>query len=282
VSISLLRDGSTPPGTTRSFPQTTQLDRAAASVKPLPARSTHRALLRADPELENAIPAADREHALRTLRVQVCRLTAGPIDFAKLDLPSSTFALLITRGAITDDVLVGERVMTQLLIGGDVLLIDRPSPTAPASSRRLGVIDDAHIAVLDQRFMLGAARWPGLMQTVMTRLADQQHRLAVHGAICQLPRVEERITAIFCHLASRTGTVTPDGVLLREPLAHRQIADLIGARRPTVSLALTFLQDHDIVRRRDDGRWLLPHYTGQLIEIEGLLPTRPSTAGRRQ
>ena len=255
---------------------------SAATVQPLDARSTHRALLREDPELEHAIPTADRDHAIRTLRVHVRRLAAGPLDVAALDLPTSTFALLITAGAVTSDVLVGDRVITQMLIDGDVLLIDPPSPTAPASSRRLEVIDDAHIAVLDQRFVLGAARWPGLMRIVMSRLADQQHRLAVHGAICQLPRVEQRVMAIFCHLASRTGTVTPDGVLLRQPLAHRQIADLVGARRPTVSLALTFLQDHDLVRRREDGRWLLAHYTDQLTDVERLLPKKPSNPGRDQ
>jgi CRP/FNR family cyclic AMP-dependent transcriptional regulator len=298
VSHSLLADGGPSTGATRALPGTNhrvgrltarpsrQRDRegrraADGSVATSESsEASHRALLQEDPELENAVPAADREHALRTLRVHARRLEAGPVDVTELDLPRSTFALLLTSGAVTADVLVGDRVMTQLLIDGDVLLIDRPSPTAPASSRQLVVIDDAHIAVLDQRFLLGAARWPGLMRAVMTRLADQQQRLAVHGAICQLPRVEQRIMAIFCHLASRTGTVTPDGVLLRQPLAHRQIADLIGARRPTVTLALTFLQNHDLLRRRDDGRWLLAHYTGQLTDVEGLFSTAPSAPGR--
>ena len=111
------------------------VDGSAATVQPSDARSTHRALLREDPELEQAIPAAERDHAIRTLRVHVRRLAAGPVDIAALDLPTSTFALLITDGMVTVDVLVGDRAMTQLLIDGDVLLIDPPSPTAPASSR---------------------------------------------------------------------------------------------------------------------------------------------------
>jgi CRP-like cAMP-binding protein len=162
--------------------------------------------------------------------------------------------------------------MNQLFIDGDVLLTGSPSPTTPSSSRELVATDDAHVAVLDRRFMLGAARWPALMGAVMSRLADQQHRLAVHGAICQLPRSEQRTMAILCHLASRTGTVTPDGVLLRRPLSHQQIADLIGARRPTVSLALRSLQNHGLVRRRDDGSWLLSHYTGEPLKVENLVP----------
>jgi CRP/FNR family cyclic AMP-dependent transcriptional regulator len=119
------------------------------------------------------------------------------------------------------------------------------------------------------------------MGAVMSRLADQQHRLAVHGAICQLPRSEQRTMAILCHLASRTGTVTPDGVLLR-PLSHQQIADLIGAQRPTVSLALRSLQNQGLVRRRDDGSWLLSHYTGEPLRVENLVPAsacKPNSKG---
>jgi CRP/FNR family cyclic AMP-dependent transcriptional regulator len=231
-----------------------------------------RALLLEDPDLADSIPPGDRDRATYALRVDVLHLPAGRVDVAALDLPSSTFALLITGGVITADVLVGDRVMNQLFIDGDVLLTGSPSPTTPSSSRELVVIDDAHAAVLDRRFMLGAARWPALMGAVMSRLADQQHRLAVHGAICQLPHSEQRTMAILCHLASRIGTVTRDGVLLRRPLSHQQIADLIGARRPTVSLALRSLQNHGMVRRRDDGSWLLSHYTGEPLRVENLVP----------
>jgi CRP/FNR family cyclic AMP-dependent transcriptional regulator len=238
-----------------------------------------RALLLEDQDLADSIPPRDRDRATRALRVDVLHLPAGRVDIAGLDLSSSTFALLITGGAITADVLVGDRVMNQLFIDGDVLLTGSPSPTTPSSSRELVVIDDAHAAVLDRRFMLGAAHWPALMGAVMSRVADQQHRLAVHGAICQLPRSEQRTMAILCHLASRTGTVTTDGVLLRRPLSHQQIADLIGARRPTVSLALRSLQDHGLVRRREDGSWLLAHYTGQPLKVENLVPASPCEQG---
>jgi CRP/FNR family cyclic AMP-dependent transcriptional regulator len=245
---------------------------AATTSSSSDAPRNSRALLLEDPDLADVIPPGERDRATRALRVSVLRLRAGLVDITALDLPTSTFALLITAGAITADVLVGDRVMNQLFIDGDVLLTGSPSPTTPSSSRELVVIDDAHAAVLDRRFMLGAAHWPTLMGAVMSRLADQQHRLAVHGAICQLPHSEQRTMAILCHLASRTGTVTPDGVLLRRPLSHQQIADLIGARRPTVSLALRSLQNHGLVRRRDDGSWLLSHYTGQPLKVESLVP----------
>jgi CRP/FNR family transcriptional regulator, cyclic AMP receptor protein len=245
----------------------------ATALVPSEVGQGKRALLRDDAELASTVPAADRARATRALRVQVRDLAPGAVDLAGLDLPESTFAVLITRGAITYEVVLDDRVMAEMFLEGDVLLLDSPSPTAPESSCRLVVVQDARLAVLDRRFALAAARWPGLMRAVMSRLADQQHRLAVHGAICQLPRVEQRIIAILCHLASRTGIVTPEGLLLRHPLSHQALGDLIGARRPTVSLAVTSLQHQDLIRRRRDGSWLVPHYNGQQINVENLIPT---------
>ncbi|MFZ1996677.1 MAG: Crp/Fnr family transcriptional regulator [Solirubrobacteraceae bacterium] len=254
----LIRSADRAPSATNGSPTT--------SGPPHAGHATRR-LLHDDPELATAIPAAERAQAIHALRVHVRHLAPGRVDLGELDLPQSTFALLITRGAMTRHVFVGDRAMTEMLIEGDVLSPDSPSPATPESSHGLVVLHDARLAVLDRRFVLAAAHWPGLMRAVMSRLADQQHRLAVHGAICQLPRVEQRIEAILSHLASRTGIVTPHGVLLRQPLSHRAIADLIGARRPTVSLAIAALQGQGRLCRRADGDWLLPHYHRPLPDL---------------
>jgi CRP/FNR family transcriptional regulator, cyclic AMP receptor protein len=68
----------------------------------------------------------------------------------------------------------------------------------------------------------------------------------------------QRILALLCHLALRWAHVTPDGVTLHLPLTHEMLGRLIGARRPTVSLALLALTDRGLVARRDEGIWLLP------------------------
>jgi hypothetical protein len=41
------------------------------------------------------------------------------------------------------------------------------------------------------------------------------------------------------------------------PVRHGAIGRLIGARRPTVSLALKELATQGLIARRDDGTWLL-------------------------
>lgn len=120
------------------------------------------------------------------------------------------------------------------------------------------VLEPARLAVIDERFALAARRWPALLAAFARRLFESQHEEHTRAAICAMPRVEDRILALLCHLALRWGRVTPDGVTLRLPITHEALGALIGARRPTVSLALMALIREQLVQRRDDGIWLLP------------------------
>jgi CRP-like cAMP-binding protein len=71
--------------------------------------------------------------------------------------------------------------------------------------------EEVLLAALDHRFIRAAAVWPELMLIIQRRLSEQQHRLALHGAICQLPRVEQRLMALIWHLTDRFGKVTAKG-----------------------------------------------------------------------
>jgi CRP/FNR family transcriptional regulator, cyclic AMP receptor protein len=51
--------------------------------------------------------------------------------------------------------------------------------------------------------------------------------------------------------------VTGDGVVIGLRLTHEVLGCLVGARRPTVTLALKDLGAAGHVRRRDDGRLVL-------------------------
>jgi CRP/FNR family transcriptional regulator, cyclic AMP receptor protein len=72
-----------------------------------------------------------------------------------------------------------------------------------------------------------------------------------------MPRVEERILGLLGHFAARWGRVTAAGITLALPLTHEALGILIGARRPTVSLALKALADEGRLTRLADGAWLL-------------------------
>jgi hypothetical protein len=91
----------------------------------------------------------------------------------------------------------------------------------------------------------------------MARPVFRARRLAVMQAICQFNRVDRRVLTVLWHLAERWGRVTPAGVVVPLALSHRLLAELVGARRPTVTTALGELLRAGEVSRTADGAWLL-------------------------
>lgn len=235
--------------------------RTVSPISPPPLMSSpdaHIALLAADAGFARGIPAADLGLAERVLVLPRLDLDAGAwTPPTPADADAAPLALM-TDGLVGRRVGLGERVATQLLGPGDVF-----DPWAGSAddllprSVRWSALVPATIAVLDVRFATAAQRWPDLSRTVQARLAALGERLAVHMAICQLPRVEERVLALLWHLAERFGRVAPDGVVLGLRLTHRMIGELVGAQRPTVSLALTSLLEDGLVVRREEGSLVL-------------------------
>jgi CRP/FNR family transcriptional regulator, cyclic AMP receptor protein len=103
-------------------------------------------------------------------------------------------------------------------------------------------------------------------------------RLATTQAISQLTRVDRRLKALFWHLAERWGRVSGDGVIVPRALTHRILGQLVGARRPTVSTALSDLADRGELVRRADGSWLL---RGDPPDAESLARKPPSVPASR-
>ena len=79
----------------------------------------------------------------------------------------------------------------------------------------------------------------------------------MHLAMLHLPRVEDRIIALFSDLAERFGQMTSEGVLIEVDLTHELIGRLVASRRPTVTIALQTLAADGTLIRRADARWAL-------------------------
>lgn len=229
-------------------------------------------MLAVDSELAEAVPAGDRPRVCAALLAREYVLERGPVNVFEAQLPPSTFALLVVSGILTEETSVGGRSMLELLLPGDIVLPWQASSTAPRSQMRYSAPSEVRLAALDHQFIKAAAIWPDLLLTVQRRLGDQRHRLATHGAICQLPRVEERLLAILWHLASRSGTVGLDGTTVPWPLSHQALAGLVGASRPTVSLAIKMLQGRGYLSRRDDGKWVLPRVVEDTADLGDVIP----------
>ena len=152
-----------------------------------------------------------------------------------------------------------DTVSTHLLGPGDIV---RPWQTADPgrlllAQRRWTVLAPAEMAVLDARLGASMCRFPEVQAMIVDRLAEQMQRMAVAQAIGRLTGVDRRLLALFWHLAERWGRVAPQGVQVPLTLAHGVLADLVGARRPTVSTALGKLAASGELLRLTDGSWLL-------------------------
>jgi len=76
-------------------------------------------------------------------------------------------------------------------------------------------------------------------------------------AIAHHPRVDDRLLLTLWHLAERWGRVRPEGIAVRLPLTHQRLADLVGAHRPSVTIAMGDLVRAGTVSRCEDGTWTL-------------------------
>jgi CRP-like cAMP-binding protein len=86
-------------------------------------------------------------------------------------------------------------------------------------------------------------------------------------AIIHQARVNIRLHMMLWHLADRWGRVRSEGVFLPLTLTHSLLADIVAARRPTVTSALSELSRMDLVRPVDGGWLLRGERPGELEEI---------------
>ena len=211
------------------------------------------------PEIAATLPTEDRELAARALMMR--RLVARDVDLAETlaHTDANGFDFLVVEGVVLKETRLSNRAALELLGPGDVL--GRPLNASRQIESRAVSRYLAHgevtIAEIGSRFRQAARRWPGLSDVLLDRLARQTHRASMHLAMLHLPRIEDRIIALFSDLAERFGQMSPEGALIDLDLTHEIIGRLVGSRRPTVTLALQGLAAHGTLVRRSDGRWAL-------------------------
>jgi CRP-like cAMP-binding protein len=234
----------------------TQPRPAAPGPGESPAASTRLRLLDLDPDLLQFLTSEDRAK-LESVTLRVIALPEGrPIDVTDLLERSGAFAAVVQTGMVLRDLQLGAQRGLRLLGPGEVIAL-REAPTSPmlaiSSYRATG---ETMVVLLGNAFLFAARQAPGLMVGLHTRLSEQLDRLATQLVICQLPRVEERVLAMLWLLAESWGRVTPSGTTLQLSLTHELLGAMVGARRPTVTLALGELAERGALVHQDRG-WLL-------------------------
>jgi CRP/FNR family transcriptional regulator, cyclic AMP receptor protein len=216
-------------------------------------------LLQAEPELGEGLNPQELPAAERVLAVPQMTLEPGLWDPLEefMEMPP-VVGVMILDGLLTRDVVFAARTTTELLGGGDLL---RPwdddvqfDPLPFAVTWRVHTV--SRLAILDTRVAMAAGRWPPIATALGARHVRRARTLAFQRAIAQLPRVDDRLVVLLWALAERWGRVSPGGVRLPLDLPHRTLATLVGARRPSVTTALTGLARAGLVERVREG-WLL-------------------------
>lgn len=125
-----------------------------------------------------------------------------------------------------------------MLEEGDVLV--RPLDAWAASGPRVRCValEDAVLHLVDRLRMDAWMRHPTLAANVVRVLTAQVADRELAVAIALEPRVERRLLLKLRQLAERWGRVTPDGIRLDLRLTHQELANMVGAVRESVTIAL--------------------------------------------
>jgi CRP/FNR family cyclic AMP-dependent transcriptional regulator len=215
-------------------------------------------LLGVEPELARRIPPADLPLARRHVTARLIELPAGPVDLEPMaDELRPPFGAIVIEGLMLRHVTVMGQDAVQLLGPGDIIRLDAAGGVLLPQVLALTCSEACRVGALDDTLLIALRRWPDVAAVLVERANEQLDRLAIQLAILQMPRVQDRILATLWHLAERHGRVTASGVHLPVTLTHRLVGRLVGARRPTVSLALTELEAEGALGRRADRTWML-------------------------
>jgi CRP/FNR family cyclic AMP-dependent transcriptional regulator len=128
------------------------------------------------------------------------------------------------------------------------------APTCTVTAR---VLTKLQVAWLESDFALRTGRWPAIQARLMRRLLARSRRLSMQSAINSLPRIDERVELTLWQLAYRFGHMSRAGVKLHLPLTHSQLAEMVGAQRPSVSTAMTRLRSRGRIVGNSRHQWLL-------------------------
>lgn len=231
------------------------------------ARVGVRSVLDIDPDLGAGIGQEDWVAArqvckglLVTVRAQQCELWPMAAERDKL------VGLVVVSGMVCREIRLRDQHLLELLGPGDVLQL----PVATYDPRlcdevALTTLVDTELLALGRSFIAAAARWPTLLVALQQRLEGQRERLAEQALIVHVPRAEHRLLLMLWHLSQRWGTVTPDGIVLALPLSHDLLGQLVAARRPTTTLALSALGRERILTRLSNRSWLLTAAAQDLV-----------------
>lgn len=130
-----------------------------------------------------------------------------------------------------------------MLEKGDVLVRPLEDWSRVGPPVRCFAIEESLLHLVDRERVGAWMRDPELATNMMRVLSAQIADRELAVAIALEPRVERRLLLKLRQLAERWGRVTPDGIRLDLRLTHQELANMVGAVRESVTIALGRLSD---------------------------------------
>lgn len=214
-------------------------------------------LLEIDPDLGEHMDPGARRHATEVVRARVFRVPKGSWEPPEID--HGTMGLLLIDGLMARKLSLGAVSSSEIVGPTDIIrpwetdLI--PSVVPAVTSWR--VLELAHVALLDGRVTAQAGHWPELAAAIGGRLLRRARSLSYLMTAQHFVRVEDRLLAALWHLASMWGKVTPQGTVVPFRLTHEMLAGIVGAQRPTTTLAVRSLVQQGRLLRDENRRYVL-------------------------
>jgi hypothetical protein len=226
-----------------------------ANLLPEPSALCHP--LREDPELADAIPPERRQQAIEECTAPELLIQPGGWGGRGSLGFRGGIGVLVLGGLMIRRVGIEGRFGAELIGEGDLLRPNEESvsPLLPLITN-WSIVLPTRVAALDVGFEQRVAKYPELTRCLVARAIQRSKNLAVNMAIVHQARVDVRLHMLLWHLAARWGRVRSDGTVLRLRLTHTVLADLVAARRPTVTTALSDLARRGLIRT-DGETWVL-------------------------
>lgn len=220
----------------------------------MPAVSSIR-LFEAEPDLARYLSPEDRTQASQ-IRLPAIELPPGHVSVRAELRQRGAFGALVLQGMMLQTIRIGQHSGLRLLGPGDIVSFADTAPSMLVLDEACRATVSTRLALLGREMLVAGRHWPWLIAGLHTRMAEQIDRLTTQLIVCQLPRVDDRLLAMLWLLAESWGQVTASGTVVPIELTHSALGGLIGARRPTVTLALSELTERGAIMRQADG-WLL-------------------------
>lgn len=232
------------------------------------------ALIDVDAELAEGLTDEQAAAAREGVRVKAEWVPPGPLSEARVRRDEPGTIVLLARGLVARTTTFEDAVVAELVCRGGFIWPHTPRDQARLALRdyriELAALETSLLASLGPEALRALAGFPELGARLLRRCERHVAELEALRVIGQVTGVERRLLAFFRLLAARQGRDTSEGVAVPVAMPHRMLADLVGARRPTVSTALRQLADAGELRRLHDGTWLLPGAT--VADVSGRSP----------